>query len=128
MMADKTSSSRDSCYHLATLVSPHLRRLAAVSPQVKRQFFSSDEEVVGVERFFHDPLEEEHYVKTKGLVHKYPGRVLIETTMACASYCRFCTRRRKVSDSAGGYLSVEDSDRIVAYILPLLHQTAKSVR
>jgi lysine 2,3-aminomutase len=116
MMADKTSNTLKSCHILATSISPHLRKLAAVSPQVKRQFFPTSEEVVSATHFFHDPLEEEQFVKTKGLIQKYPGRVLIETTLTCASYCRFCTRRRKVSDIAGGYLSTEHIDRIVAYV------------
>ena len=44
---------------------------------------------------FEDPLMEEKFVKTKGLVHKYSKRVLIELNNICPVYCEFCTRKRK---------------------------------
>jgi len=34
-----------------------------------------------------------------GLVHRYPDRVLLLVTDACAMYCRHCTRRRIVGGS-----------------------------
>jgi lysine 2,3-aminomutase len=33
------------------------------------------------------------------IVHRYPDRVLFLVSHSCASYCRFCTRKRKVGDS-----------------------------
>lgn len=41
-----------------------------------------------------DPLEEEHDMPVPGLVHRYPDRVLLIATSACAMYCRYCTRKR----------------------------------
>jgi lysine 2,3-aminomutase len=32
------------------------------------------------------------------ITHRYPDRVLLLVSPVCASYCRFCTRRRKVGD------------------------------
>jgi lysine 2,3-aminomutase len=32
------------------------------------------------------------------ITHRYPDRVLFLVSPVCASYCRFCTRRRKVGD------------------------------
>ena len=43
-----------------------------------------------------DPLQEEHTTKVKGLVHRYPDRVLFLTTSFCSTYCRYCTRSRMV--------------------------------
>jgi len=43
-----------------------------------------------------DPLSEEEDSPTPGLVHRYPDRVLMCVANSCATYCRFCTRRRKV--------------------------------
>jgi len=45
---------------------------------------------------FEDPLNEEEDSPTPGLVHRYPDRVLMCVSNSCATYCRFCTRRRKV--------------------------------
>lgn len=36
-----------------------------------------------------------------GLVHRYPDRVLLLVTDRCASYCRYCTRSRMVSNAQG---------------------------
>ncbi|MGD9638452.1 MAG: KamA family radical SAM protein [Alphaproteobacteria bacterium] len=43
-----------------------------------------------------DPLGEENDMKTPGLVHKYPDRVLFLVTSNCGAYCRYCTRSRSV--------------------------------
>lgn len=45
-----------------------------------------------------DPLCEETQTKTKGLVHRYPDRVLFLVTAFCATYCRYCTRSRMVGE------------------------------
>ncbi len=45
-----------------------------------------------------DPLAEETFMPVPGLTHRYPDRVLLYTTHNCAMYCRYCTRKRKVSD------------------------------
>ncbi len=43
-----------------------------------------------------DPLGEDDHSPVRGLVHKYPDRVIIMVTMQCAMFCRHCTRRRLV--------------------------------
>lgn len=43
-----------------------------------------------------DPLEEENLSPVPNLVHKYPDRALFLVCNQCATYCRFCTRKRKV--------------------------------
>jgi len=43
-----------------------------------------------------DPLAEENLSPVPNLVHKYPDRALFLVSSACAMYCRFCTRKRKV--------------------------------
>lgn len=47
-----------------------------------------------------DPLHEEAYSPLPGLVHRYPDRVLFLVTLECSTYCRHCTRKRKVGDPA----------------------------
>ncbi|MDD2225002.1 MAG: KamA family radical SAM protein [Candidatus Shapirobacteria bacterium] len=45
--------------------------------------------------FLNDPLMEEQFAKIKGLIYKYPKRVLVELNNICPIYCEFCTRKRK---------------------------------
>jgi EF-P beta-lysylation protein EpmB len=40
-----------------------------------------------------DPLHETSSGVTRGIIHKYRGRVLLITTGACAIHCRYCFRR-----------------------------------
>jgi lysine 2,3-aminomutase len=47
-----------------------------------------------------DPVGEENSSPVPGLVHRYPDRVLFLVTNQCASYCRYCTRGRLVSNAA----------------------------
>jgi len=43
-----------------------------------------------------DSLLEEDHTPVPCLVHRYPDRVLLLASNKCATYCRFCTRKRKV--------------------------------
>lgn len=56
-----------------------------------------------------DPLAEESFMPVRGLTHRYPDRVLWYLSHNCAVYCRFCMRKRKVSqkDSAPNPAEVE---------------------
>jgi len=56
-----------------------------------------------------DPLAEDEDSPVPSIVHRYPDRVLFLISHVCASYCRFCTRKRKVGDpSKINPLYVED--------------------
>lgn len=46
-----------------------------------------------------DPVGEENTSPVKGIVHRYPDRVLFLVTDRCAAYCRYCTRSRLVSNA-----------------------------
>jgi lysine 2,3-aminomutase len=43
-----------------------------------------------------DPLHEQSFSPVKGIVHRYPDRVLFTVTQICSSYCRYCTRSHSV--------------------------------
>src|ERR687894_1029422 len=45
-----------------------------------------------------DSLDEDADSPVPNITHRYPDRVLFLVSRVCASYCRFCTRRRKVGD------------------------------
>ncbi len=61
-----------------------------------------------------DPLEEERDSPVACLTHRYPDRVLLLAGSACAVYCRFCTRKRKIGRGSG--LSDEQLETAAAYI------------
>jgi lysine 2,3-aminomutase len=62
-----------------------------------------------------DPLAEERLAPVPQLVHRYPDRVLLLVSGACATYCRFCTRKRKVG-CAAMTVTGEQLDRALDYI------------
>ena len=97
-------------------ITPHLRKIAKNSPAIKKEFFPSEEENINSDKVFSDPLSEDKFIKTKGLVHKYENRVLVELAMECAAYCRFCTRKRIVGDLESGKLTKADVKNMLTYI------------
>ncbi|MEM2739400.1 MAG: KamA family radical SAM protein [Candidatus Bathyarchaeia archaeon] len=64
---------------------------------------------------FEDPLNEEGDSPVPGLVHRYPDRVLMCVSTVCATYCRFCTRKRMVGRSPTR-LSIDEWAKQIEYI------------
>ncbi len=64
--------------------------------------------------FCQDPLHENDSNPIKGLLHKYPSRVLITLTGACAVHCRYCFRRH--FDYGANVPTASVQDAIMAYI------------
>lgn len=60
-----------------------------------------------------DPCGEDNDSPVPGLVHRYPDRVLLIITDKCASYCRFCTRKRIVSEEEDISIEKRLADAIV---------------
>lgn len=65
---------------------------------IRRQVIPSVQELSLTNDELLDPIGDDQYVSVKGLVHRYPDRVLIWPTMNCALHCRFCFRKRIVGD------------------------------
>jgi lysine 2,3-aminomutase len=61
-----------------------------------------------------DPLHEKSYSPVKGIVHRYPDRVLFTVTQVCSSYCRYCTRSHSVGKL--DKLGRNDFDKAFEYI------------
>jgi lysine 2,3-aminomutase len=49
-----------------------------------------------------DPLDEERLSPVPGLIHRYPDRAVLLASNSCATYCRFCMRKRQVGSAAAG--------------------------
>lgn len=67
---------------------------------IRKQVIPRKEEMIVHPEEVLDPVGEEKTMPVKGLVHRYPDRVLFLTTPYCASYCRYCTRSRLVSNAS----------------------------
>src|SRR6059036_825350 len=65
--------------------------------QVRRQYVPTVQELE-VEDGLVDSLAEDAHSPVPNITHRYPDRALFLVSPVCASYCRFCTRRRKVGD------------------------------
>lgn len=61
-----------------------------------------------------DPLAEAEASPRPGLLHKYPGRVLLVVTGACAVHCRYCFRRHfPYGDASPGWTGWAETLRYV---------------
>jgi len=69
-------------------------------PMRKQVIPSVNEAIISPEEML-DPVGEEKTNPVKGIVHRYPDRILFLVTSVCASYCRYCTRSRLVSNAQG---------------------------
>ena len=65
---------------------------------IRRQVVPSVKELITSPTDMEDPCGEDHDMKTPGLVHRYPDRVLFLASDQCAGYCRYCTRSRLVGN------------------------------
>ncbi|MFZ9034619.1 MAG: EF-P beta-lysylation protein EpmB [Francisellaceae bacterium] len=64
-----------------------------INDPLLRQILPLAQERETVDSFIDDPLSEERFSKTTGLLHKYYNRVLLISHPACAVHCRYCFRR-----------------------------------
>lgn len=78
-------------FNLINREDPHCPIRKQVIPQEGEMSVSAEEML--------DPVGEEKTMPVKGLVHRYPDRVLFLVTDRCAAYCRYCTRSRLVSNA-----------------------------
>jgi lysine 2,3-aminomutase len=83
---------------------------------IARQFLPTEAELVRRPEESADPIGDEAHSPVKGVVHRYPDRVLLMATHACAVYCRFCFRRESVGPAAARALSGVELDAAFAYI------------
>lgn len=85
-------------------ISPHIcLRIAEnlntqVSLSLKKQFIPTKHEIVKDKRLFDDVNEDKKYMPVKGLVHRYPTKVLIFPSYDCGTFCRYCFRKKFVGN------------------------------
>jgi lysine 2,3-aminomutase len=102
----------------AIALPPHVQgmiRAAGPDSALGRQFIPSPAELTVMPEEREDPIGDAAHAPVPGIVHRYPDRVLLLPTHACAVYCRFCFRREVVGP-AGGARSPEELAQALAYI------------
>jgi lysine 2,3-aminomutase len=82
-------------YRLTPYLQGLLRGRPAHDPLV-RQFLPDDRELHALPHESADPIGDNSHSPVKGIVHRYPDRVLLKVAHACPVYCRFCFRREMV--------------------------------
>jgi lysine 2,3-aminomutase len=63
-----------------------------------------------------DPIGDDLHSPVKGVVHRYPDRVLLKIVGVCPVYCRFCFRREMVGPAAAANLTADETAAALAYI------------
>jgi lysine 2,3-aminomutase len=83
----------------AIAVTPYLLdRIEGAGPEspLARQYLPSARELEVLPEERADPIGDDAWSPVKGIVHRYPDRVLLKALHACPVYCRFCFRREMV--------------------------------
>lgn len=83
---------------------------------IARQFIPSIEELTITPQERADPIGDGAFTPVKGVVHRYPDRVLLKAVHVCPVYCRFCFRREMVGPTGDGTLAGPDLDAALDYI------------
>ena len=77
----------------------HIAKAIQDNPQsdvLWKQFIPQPQELNNTALELNDPIGDEPHSPVKGIVHRYPDRVLFKITQSCAVYCRYCFRREMV--------------------------------
>ncbi|MDO1584826.1 lysine-2,3-aminomutase-like protein [Rhizobium oryzicola] len=96
---------------MATLIDP-----ADPDDPIAQQFVPDTRELNILPQELADPIGDKAHSPVKGVVHRYPDRVLLKAVHVCPVYCRFCFRREVVGPAGDGTLSPEDLAQALSYI------------
>lgn len=83
---------------------------------IARQYVPSALELVAAPGENPDPIGDDVHAPVRGIVHRYPDRVLFKLVHVCAVYCRFCFRREMVGPGKETALSAEAYGAALDYI------------
>lgn len=82
---------------------------------IRKQVVPTDLELVAFDGSAPDGTSEVEREPVRGIVRKYPDRLVMFLTSECASYCRYCARSRFVGDRSKNY-SDRDHERQLDYV------------
>jgi lysine 2,3-aminomutase len=99
-------------------LTPYMQSLLRGRPAddpLSLQFLPDERELHSISYEAADPIGDFPFSPVKGVVHRYPDRVLLKVAHACPVYCRFCFRREMVG-SHGEPLRGEALDMAIDYV------------
>ena len=82
---------------------------------IARQYIPTPAELFATSEEDYDPIGDEVNTPVKGIVHRYPDRVLFKPANVCAVYCRYCFRREHVGPGSE-ILTDEERKEALEYI------------
>jgi len=104
---------------MAIAVTPEIAALIdhanLANDPIAKQFLPSVHETEIAPEELSDPIGDDARSPVKGIVHRYPDRVLLKPLHVCPVYCRFCFRREKVGPG-GEALGAAELEAALAYI------------
>lgn len=83
---------------------------------IARQFLPDASELERDAAELADPIGDSAHSPVKGLVHRYPDRVLLKVVGICPVYCRFCFRREMVGPGSDANLNASEIAAALASI------------
>jgi lysine 2,3-aminomutase len=101
---DRVAALQDVAARYAVAITPAVSDLidpADPADPIARQFVPDAAELIAEPNESADPIGDDAHSPLRGLVHRYPDRVLLKLVSACAVYCRFCFRREMVGPGRG---------------------------
>ena len=79
-----------------------------------RQILPDAAELIEVDGFIADPVDDDAAYRGNGVIQKYQGRALLITTGACAIHCRYCFRRHYPYDENSSLKHLNDAIDLLA--------------
>lgn len=108
----------DVARRFSVAITPAMSELIEGPPDqdpIAAQFVPTARELAWSENELSDPIGDEAFSPVKGIVHRYPDRVLLKPLHVCPVYCRFCFRREMVGPE-GDMLTSGELDAALAYV------------
>lgn len=118
---NKIENVNETVYHkFAVSITPYMAKLMDRDDPncpIRMQYLPShfEETKAGFATSLDELGEEGDTIPGTSVVHRYPRRVLFLVSNTCATLCRFCTRKRMVSQPAGS-VAKDQIEASIAYI------------
>ena len=104
--------------NFSTKLTPEVLRQiksASMDDPIFRQYVPYTDELNFRSDELSDPIGDKINSPLKGIIHRYPDRLLLTPTHTCAVYCRFCFRRENVGKAEAG-LNKSELGAALAYV------------
>jgi len=92
-----------------------LKTIKSPGDPVALQYMPQAAELVTRPEELRDPIGDQNHSPVRGIVHRYPDRVLLMPVNICAVYCRFCFRREHIGPGQKA-LKPEELESALDYI------------